>query len=84
MLSVKQAASSTIFGMTRPGIESRSPGPLANILPTCQMSRKYPWFNGYMLDSDILVNEFDLLLIYYDHFRYESLLCVPRPPPPAN
>ena len=33
MLSVKQTASSTIFwvfGMTRPGIELRSPGPLAN------------------------------------------------------
>ena len=34
-----------IFGMTRPGIEPRSPGPLANILPTTPMSQnvKYKW-----------------------------------------
>ena len=28
-----------VFGMTRPGIEPRSPGPLANTLPTSPMSR---------------------------------------------
>ena len=28
-----------VFGMTRPGIEPRSPGPLANTLPTQPMSR---------------------------------------------
>ena len=28
-----------VFGMTQPGIEPRSPGPLANILPTRPMSR---------------------------------------------
>ena len=28
-----------VFGMTRPGIEPRSPGPLANTLPTRTMSR---------------------------------------------
>ena len=27
-----------VFGMTRPGIEPRSPGPLANTLPTRPMS----------------------------------------------
>ena len=35
MLSVKKEISSTfflVFGLTRPGIEPRSPGPLANTL----------------------------------------------------
>ena len=30
-----------VFGMTRPGIESKFPGPLANTLPTGPMSRLY-------------------------------------------
>ena len=50
MLSVKQEVSSTIFkvfGMTRPGIEMRSPGPLANILPT----RPQFYFLGFLLNG---------------------------------
>ena len=38
---LSKEASSTIFkvfGMTRPGIETRSPGPLANTLPTWPMN----------------------------------------------
>ena len=41
LLSVKQEVSNTIFkvfGMTWPGIEPRSPRPLANTLPTRQMN----------------------------------------------
>ena len=41
-LSVKQGVSSTIsliYGMMRPGIEPRSPGPLVNIQPTRPMSQ---------------------------------------------
>ena len=36
MLSVKEVSSTIfkVFGMTRPGMEPRSPGPLANTLPT--------------------------------------------------
>ena len=30
-----------VFGMTRPGIEPRSPGPLASTQPTSPMSRLY-------------------------------------------
>ena len=44
MLSVKQGGISTIFwffGMTRPGIEPQSPGPLANTLTTTPIDRKY-------------------------------------------
>ena len=43
MLSVKQGRIKyhffKVFGMTRPGIEPRSPGPLANTLSTRPMSR---------------------------------------------
>ena len=42
MLSIKQGASSTIFlvfGVTRPGIEPRSPGPLAHTLLIRLMAR---------------------------------------------
>ena len=43
MLSVKQGGSKyhflKVFGMTRLGIEPRSPGPLANTLPTGSMGR---------------------------------------------
>ena len=40
MLSVKQGSSTIfrVFGMTRPGIEPRSPGPLANTLTPRPMS----------------------------------------------
>ena len=33
-----------VFGMTRPGIEPRSPGSLANTLPTRPMSRFIWWY----------------------------------------
>ena len=39
-----------VFGMTRPGIEPRSPEPLVNSLPTWPMSwfiGRCPWCNGY-------------------------------------
>ena len=43
MLSVKQGGIKyhylKVFRMTRTGIESRSPGPLANTLPTSPMSQ---------------------------------------------
>ena len=40
MLSVKEVSSTIlkVFGMTQPEIEPRSPGPLANTLPTWLMS----------------------------------------------
>ena len=41
-----------VFGMTRPGIEPRSPGPLANILTTRPMSGK---LNEYLLSSDFTI-----------------------------
>ena len=44
MLSVKQGGSRTIFwvfGMTQPGIEPQSPGPLANTLPLGKWAGKY-------------------------------------------
>ena len=43
-----------VFGMTRPGIEPRSPGPLANTLPTRPMSwfRSELAYHGYT-DADI-------------------------------
>ena len=44
MLSAKQGGIKynflKVFGMTRPGIEPRSLGPLANTLPTKPMSRR--------------------------------------------
>ncbi len=41
VLSVKEISSTIfkVFGMTRPGIEPRSPGPLVNTLPTWPMSQ---------------------------------------------
>ena len=39
VLSVKQGGIFKVFGMTRPEIEPRSPGPLGNTLPTGPISR---------------------------------------------
>ena len=36
-----------VFGMTRPGIEPRSPGSLANTLPSRSMSRTLAWWLEY-------------------------------------
>ena len=36
-----------VFGMTRPGLEPRSPGPLANTLPTRPMSLLLLVYQGY-------------------------------------
>ena len=58
------AVSSTIFkvfGMTRPGIEPRSPEPLANALPNCQYfvqiicEKIFPW-HYYSLQILLLDN----------------------------
>ena len=69
--------------MTRPGIEPRSPGPLANTLTARPMSSilKYTEFmvgcpHGVMvkaMDCGIVVSEFVLQLRYYVHFRANTL-----------
>ena len=41
-----------VFGMTRPGIERRSPGPLANTLPTSHYANKK--FANIVLDTEIV------------------------------
>ena len=45
-----------VFGMTRPGIEPRSPGPLANTLTAGPMSRYYQYYNGCWYSSCQLDN----------------------------
>ena len=54
---LSKEASSTIFwvfGMTRPGIELRSSGPLANTLAVKQMEQKYI----YKLDPTLLTSDY--------------------------
>ena len=53
-LVIKEVSSTIfiVFGMMRPGIEPRSPGPLANTLPTKPMS----WFihiNGSISNNSV-------------------------------
>ena len=55
MLSVSKAASNTtfwVFGMTRPGIELRSPGSLANTLLIRPIARI---FIDTLLDNDTFI-----------------------------
>ena len=70
ILSVKKAASSTIFwvfGMTRPGIESWSPGPLVNTLLIRPMAGNY-----FLLIICVCV----YINIYTYLCMFASILCV--------
>ena len=61
-----------VFGMTRPGIEPRSPGPLANTLPTWPMSQ-LRWHNlQEIYQTDF--NQFDISWIYYSVITLKDLL----------
>ena len=56
---VIKAASSTIFwvfGMTRRGIEPRSPGPLANTLTIMPMSIHFVWTRTFTVTINRLMN----------------------------
>ena len=53
---LSKVVSSTIFkvfGMTRPGIEPRSPGPLANTLTAGPMSRYFMFIYRYHIITDV-------------------------------
>ena len=64
---LRKEVSSTIykvFGMTRPGIEPRSPGPVVNTLPTMPMNR-YTIFWSFEIPSDnqMPTKKSDLVLV---------------------
>ena len=50
-----------VFGMTQPGIEPRSPGPLANTLPTTPMI----WLKQYQCSKSQFVNTVQIHLKHY-------------------
>ena len=65
MLSAKQGASSTIFwvfGITRPEIESRSPGPLANTILIRLLARlKDKYSSGFPCETDFSEKDFSVI-----------------------
>ena len=70
---LSKVVSSTIFkvfGMTRPGIEPRSPGPLANTLTAGPMSRSIVFYNLTFLIT-IFIADHHTTLAYY---AYKSKL----------
>ena len=68
--------SSTIFkffGMTRPGIEPRSPGLLANTLPTRPMSHETEAvFTKKVMNNEALINETDIYIYFQEKNKIRS------------
>ena len=87
MLSVKQGGIKYhfwVFGMTRPGIERRSPGPLANTLtPRPSVTKMKTSFLNFFLDNSIsffllfliywIFQKFSVVFFFFGHLSYNYL-----------
>ena len=74
MLSVKQGGIKyhfKVFGMTRPRIEPRSPGPLANTLSIMPMSVTVAMKKEAFRSSLTTVTNFSILYIYIYIYIYQ-------------
>ena len=66
-----------VFGMTRPGIEHRSPGPLANTLPTRLIGFCIDEYNSFNLkEKEIIENSHNCFyicfLLYLGVFQFSA------------
>ena len=66
-----------VFGMTRPGIEPRSPGPFVNTLPTRAISRKFPNTYKYVYEH-VRLKTTDCFLFKIFKWRRSGLLFIFR------